>query len=787
MSNTYRLPESLTGDIDKFASLAKGYTDKSVSPTEFKAFRVPLGVYEQRKDNVYMARVRATGGVITPSQLLQLIGIAQQHHSNLLHLTTRQEVQIQNLALDDVEPILRKLQDIGLATKGGGGNTVRNIIVSEMSGIAPETFDTTPYAIELTSLMVAEPDSYLLPRKMKIAFSSDEHNIDYAAINDVGLVAQLRDGHKGFRVFVGGGAGARPSVGWELFDFMPAENLYTLVKALKNFFSAHGNRKDRNKARIRFIFYKLGQEETLRLIRQYYDQELALNHPFSVAEPTDVRPAYDYTPVGAEPTDEAYALWKQRFVGRQRQAGYVTIVLPVILGNIRLDDDKLDTLKRTLQFASRFGEDTVRFTNTQNIRLRNIPEGALAELYGIVSTLTEETATPLVVNNIISCTGADTCRLGIGLSKGLAGAIRRELLRSGIDLDRLSEVSIHVTGCPNSCGQQLWADLGFAGRALRNERAYPGYQVFVGASRRRDPKLAEAIGNISARDVPQFVVRLFADYLGKASGVSFAEYLLSGGKEKAEELLAEYKEIPSFADDKNYYFDWGAQEIFTVTPQGKAECSAGLFDMINVDIDTIRTNREKLAAGLSEADADRAVHDIVFAASRMLLVTRGLDPKTTGEALTLFVEHFIAPGYVDGRYEAIVDEVRRGRREGLRLRQGEAFELADAVIALYEGMDDSLQFRKPGAATTLHDIAPEAAPAEALDHRTKDLRGVLCPMNFVRTKLELATLSSGELLEVWLDDGEPINNVPGSVRLEGHAVLETTQVDDYWRVVIRKK
>lgn len=784
MSNTYRIPETLSADIDKFASLAQGYTNKTTSATEFKAFRVPLGVYEQRKDNVYMARVRATGGVISPRQLLSLIQTARLHNSNLLHLTTRQEIQIQNLDLADVEPILRELQQAGLATKGGGGNTVRNIMVSEFSGIAPETFDTTPYAIELTSRMVAEPDSYLLPRKMKIAFSSDETNIDYAAINDVGLVAQLRDGQRGFRVYIGGGAGARPSVGWLLFDFMPAGNLYTLVKALKNFFSAHGNRKDRNKARIRFIFYKLGQEETLRLIRQYYDEELTKAHTFTVTEPTNVRPAYDYTPVGAPDTPE-YQLWLRRFVTPQVQPGYVSVLLPTILGNITIDSQYLTQLEHILQLIATFGEHTLRFTNTQNIRLRNIPEAALPELYQLIRPLTDVASTPVVVNNIISCTGADTCRLGIGLSKGLATAIRRQLLSSDLDLDRLADVAIHVTGCPNSCGQQLWADLGFAGRALRNERAYPGYQVFIAASRQKDPKLAEPIGSIAARDVPQFVVRLFQRYLQQTAVTSFTQYLNAGGRQAAIDILADYKTIPSFADDKNYYFDWGAEQIFTVTPQGKAECSAGLFDMINVDIDTIKTQRQQLTQGTA-ADADQAVYNIVFAASRMLLVTRGLDPKTTAEAFDMFAEQFIRQGYVDARYQSIVSSARNNGKTNLASQKEDAFALSDAVIALYEGMDDSLQFKKPATAHTNEQPAPTTTKQTNF-HRTKDLRGVLCPMNFVRTKLELATLNSGDLLEILLDDGEPINNVPGSVKLEGHTVLETEQTGDYWRVLIRKK
>lgn len=794
---SYRLPESLSGDITKFSTLAEGYSGKQVSATEFKAFRVPMGVYEQRKDDVYMARVRATGGVISPTQLLSLIATARTHKSNLLHLTTRQEIQIQNLDLDQVEGVLRELQQQGLATKGGGGNTVRNIMVSELSEIdADETFDTTPYAIELTSLMVAEPDSYLLPRKMKIAFSSNEHDIDYAGINDVGLVAQIRNGVKGFKVYVGGGAGAKPSTGWLLFDFMPTSDLYRLVKSLKRFFSAHGNRKNRNQARIRFIFYKLGQDETLRLIRQYFDEEKAISPDLTPIETPNPRPQYTYNPL-PEPTSDEYKLWLKRYVTPQKQQGYVSVLLPVILGNIPMDS--IARLEKLLQFITTFGQQTLRFTVTQNIRLRNIPAEALPELYSLLQEFSEEISAPIVANNIVSCTGADTCRLGVCLSKGLAAAIRRQLLHSDLDLDQLQNVTIHVTGCPNSCGQQLWADLGFAGHPLRNERSYPGYQVFLAAQRHNEPQLAQSIGNIAAYDAPRFVVRLLKDYLDTSADISFTQYLSQSGRDKAISLLAEYKQIPSFADDKNYYFDWGAEELFTVTPRGKAECSAGLFDMINVDLDTIKTNRKALETEADTTKRSLLTREIIFAASRMLLVTRGLDPKSNEEAYDLFIENFIDTEYVDLRFKTLVLKARNTPNADFNNDSAEAFALADAVTELYNGMDDSLQFKKPAATkvvaqqTTATGQNKPAEPSETNTPATqkadrfKDLRGVLCPMNFVRTKLELASLESGQLLEILLDDGQPIDNVPGSVKLEGHTILLQEPVDGFWRVLIRKK
>jgi sulfite reductase (ferredoxin) len=790
----YKLPETLNSDIAWFATLAKGYQRNEVDPVQFKAFRVPMGVYEQRQDGVYMARVRTTGGVIYPAQFASLIDIARKYHSNLLHITTRQEIQIQNLKLDNLEPVLLELQKIGLSTKGGGGNTIRNIMVSEESGwSASEVFDTTPYAMALTTKLIAEADSCLLPRKMKIAFSSDDRKIGYAAVNDVGFVAKIKDGKKGFFVYAGGGAGAKPTIGWKLFDFIPENELFAVAEALKKFFSEHGNRKNRNKARLRFIFYQRGEAETIRLINRYYEEARKTEYGFAPDEADDERPAYSFPESRSEAVEtDDFLLWRKRYVIPQRQEKYSTVLLPVPMGNIRLDDDRLTAgLRKLSGFAGRFGNHTIRFTTTQNIRLRNIPDAALAELYAIIREFDTESQFPAAVNNIVSCTGADTCRLGIGLSKGLAAAIRKELLKSDAPLDDFGSAKIHISGCPNSCGQHLWGDIGFSGKALRNERLYPGYHVYLAAGRDANPQLAEPVGSISAREVPRFVRRLLEAYPEtKGKYASLGEYLRADGKDFALRLINEYQNIPSYADDKNYYFDWGAETPFSVAGRGVAECSAGLFDMIELDLNIIRSHRQELETETDRDTINRLLYLIIYSSSRMLLVTRGLEPKTTDDAFNLFITHFIEYGLVETEYKDIVSLARNGETYDFSARKDEIYALADRVTALYESMDDSLQFKaaaKP--ATPLSEERQESAGSEkkTAEARLKDLRGVVCPMNFVQTKLHLAGMQSGEVLEIWLDDGHPINNVPASVQNEGHTVLQQTPVDNYWKVLIKKK
>jgi sulfite reductase (ferredoxin) len=561
MSTTYRTPEGLSDDIARIASLATEYKDGRISTADFKKHHVPMGIYEQRTDGTYMVRIRATGGVMQPDQVIAVIDIAERYNAALLHLTTRQEIQIHGVSLESLAPILTELQAVGLSSKGGGGDTVRNMLVNELSGIdKTEVFDVTPYAQELTYRMIDEADSYGMPRKLKVAFTSNPRTIDHAGINDVGLVAQIRNGRRGFTVYVGGGAGGRATVSWKLFDFMPAADLYSLVKAMKRFFADNGNRENRAQARIRFIFYKNGVEETLSQIRRYFEEEKAKGVKLAVKAPATQRPTYKYVAPRIDIDKEAYKLWQSRYVKAQRQTDYYSVVIPVPLGDFALEQRRVDGLKKLLRFVKRFGRYTFRFTMEQNIRLRNIPKVALPELYTIISEFSDESAVAPVANDIVACTGAGICRLGICLSKGMAGAIREELLKSDLNLDALKGVSIHVTGCPNSCAMQVWADLGFAGRMLRGERSYPGYQIFLAAERGSEAKFGEAVGALSVRRIPAFVSRLLGAFLADGKRRSFNLYLKNEGHDEALRLIEELKDIPSYEENKTYYYDWGVEE-----------------------------------------------------------------------------------------------------------------------------------------------------------------------------------------------------------------------------------
>lgn len=785
----YKLPASLTADIDYTADLIKQYKEGKITGAQLKSNRVPMGIYEQRADGHFMLRIRCTGGLIKPEQLRRVAEVGKGIGCSHIHITTRQEVQIHNVDIDDAIPSLRKLQEVGLGTQGGGGNTIRNMLVNDQTGVTTEeAFDVTPWAQALTTRLIAEKDSFTMPRKLKIAFDIDTRSANFALVNDFGLIAKKQDGVEGFECYLGGSVASDPHLGWKVFDFLPATEIFMAVKAAKNFFNENGNRKNRHKARIRYIFYKLGEQETIDLYHKYYD---ALKGDASLTLEPDAEVLPIKTP--AEPESEgvdafAFGLWKLRYAKAQPN-GLWNFVIPVLHGNA-----PAETFIKIADILTPYGEDVIRFTPRQDIQVRNVPESHLAGLYKQFKALGFDMDEPVVISHIASCTGADTCRLGICLPKGAVVVIDEALKESGLDLDKASDVNINLNGCTNMCAQSVWAGLGFSGRIGRSgDHAYPAYTVW--AQVKGTQQLGVNLGWISARSVPAFVVDYIAAYIGKKEQYgSHDEFLKAEGESVIKSLIEKHKPVPTFAKDKNYFFDWGAEEIFSLSSHGKAECSAGLFDIIELDEQIIVNQFKKLET--PGANIAEALKEMAFSASRMLLVTRGVEPRDEKEVYDQFIELFINAGIVSKEYTSLVLDAKEGK--DLTSRRTEVESLAHKIIELYKGMDDSLQFKTadlPAAEATPTKVAKEeskqevsAAPADPNSADVKkDFRGVACPMNFVKTKIALSPMKSGQILEILLDDGAPIQNVPGSVRGEGHEVLSTTMTDGYWKVLIRKK
>ncbi len=784
----YKLPDTLAKEIDVFGEDVKGFASGTLNPIAFKGIRVAHGVYEQRKFDTHMLRIRCPGGAVTPAQLRQVAETSKRYGAPHFHVTTRGELQLHYVDLADLIPSIEELKSSGLSSRGGGGNTIRNVMASHDSGVrSDEVFDVAPYAFSLTTRMIEEEDSWNLPRKFKIAFSNQTDDTANATITCLGFIAKIKDGQKGFRVYVGGGMGAAPIPGVVLYDWVPDTQVYYIARAIKLMFDKHGDRRRKHQSRFKFLVKKLGVDEIRRLIEEDMKTipkglELTFEDWANKANDSiDLEPS----PVSGP----EYDLWSKRYVKAQKQDGLHMIKVPLKLGDI----DNEEAIKLA-NFLEKLGENNIRCALDQNLYLRNIPTAYLGNLYTLITSMHTLSANPIMIGSMIACTGADTCKLGICLPRGASPMIAEKLLNSDLDLDKLDDVRLHISGCPNTCGRHHSADLGFFGKVMRVDgEMLPAYFIMAGGQVSDGGTVyAEKVSEICAKHMPDFVYDLFERYLSKIENYSsFHEYVSNGGRADIAELAGNYKELPTLAANKDYFYDWGAAEQFSLLKGQKAECCAGVFDMIDVDSKLIAAATKELDGLSDEKEINDTLYRIVFSACRMLLVTRGLEVKRDEQAFELFQQHFIESDLISNEFTAIVTAGKDGDHATLNAERDTVVALGTAIRALYKTMDDSLRFTAPEPVCEVpadDDNTPGFDDADDADvDVSKDFRGVGCPMNFVKTKIAMESMEAGQLIEILLDDGDPIQNVPGSVKLEGHEILSQDQRDDgHWALLIKK-
>ena len=845
--NMYRIPSTLNGDLDYTQSLIDQFKAGEIQAGQLKSNRVPMGIYEQRKNQHYMLRLRCAGGLVTPEQLAKIAFVGHQLSTSHLHVTTRQEIQIHNVDIEDAIPALKKLEKVGISSAGGGGNTVRNMMVDDRSGLtADEEFDVYPYVEELTSRLIAEKDSFTMPRKYKVAIDTSVATANYSYIADLGLQARIKDGQRGFRVLIAGSAASNAHTGWEVFDFLPEKDLYRAAKALKNWFHKYGNRRNRHKARMRYVFYKYGTEEAKRL---YLEEFEALKKDDSIDFEAPALPLEhhkpSFSPLDA-PTD--FETWKRRYAHKQTNAEGLKENLWYAYIPLRHGNNSTDFFAEVAEYLGNYGNDVIRFTKKEQIQVRNIPEEYLTNIYAFFKKLgVYQIDYPVVVTNLTCCTGADTCRLGICLPKGAIDGIAKQLLNSDLNLDAIPDFELRMNGCTNICALATWGDLGFSGRVGRvGDDPYPAYTIWLPVKGKHEIDLQQ--GYIAAKKIPAFVEDYLRDVIAEqVNYADYYDYVAKRGVNIVKDLIAKYKEVAPYSEEPNTFFDFGDDEKFSLIKYGKAECSAGLFDIIEIDQDTIREKRKEVESLMGNtpqgvptdlqsdgkqgtSKIEKLLHDIVFSENRMLLVTRGLDPRTDDDVYNGFEKEFIAAGIIPQKFKVLTEKARNN--ESLTAEKALIDELAQLLNNLYQNMDDSLQFKLPSDSSQTdakdskekdnqkeksvgsvksvcvsesknakdksvesvcvseseNEQKSSAGEPEAISPDVKkDFRGVMCPMNFVKTKIALTPMQSGQILEILLDDGAPIENVPGSVKNEGHTILSTEKVENYWKVLIKKK
>jgi len=759
-----RIPESVRQDVLGYRASVAKFTSGRTKPISFKAYRVPMGIYEQRAEGRYMVRIRIGAGLVLPHQLDRIAELSKTFGNGIVHVTTRQDIQIHEVDIEDTPDVLEGLLEVGLSARGGGGNTVRNVTACPRAGIcSKEQFDVAPYAIAAAEYLLQFKSSYNLPRKYKLVFSGCSSDCAFASVADVGFFAHVKKGVKGFSVYAGGGLGGSPAVGVKVEDFIAGDEILEVAEAVRRVFDKHGDRANKHKARLRYVLARVGQEEFVRMYKGEREQLSKEGLEGDIPEVRDIGSRFAASGPSGEGGGDDLPAWANVTV--EKTNGLYTVRLRLNLGDISAED-----LAKVGAIAAELGCGLVRTTQLQNLLITSVPRDNVEKVASALETL----GVDIAVNGdaeLVACTGAATCKLGLCLSRGLAAAIKDELGR-GESAQKTGPV-IRISGCSNSCGHHFIADIGFQGRAKRVDgRLMPCYDVLAGAKTvEGDAHLAERIGTVPAKRAPKLLAEAFA--AGAFAGRAF------------EELVGRYDDFAESEFPEEYFYDYGSDEPFSLAGRGPGECGAGVMDVIKVDIDEAR-GAIKAAAKQAGGEKDESLYKAAVAAARSLLVISGLEPTKDREIFAAFKQHLIEPGWVVPQTQQLLDEAvdwRMGDRESIGELAGQVEDLVKRVVELFGSLDAGLKFKVEPVAQA---AGADEDKAESGDHIV-DLRGVACPLNFVKAKIELEKIPVGEVLGILLDGGEPMRNVPDSFVQQGQEVLETKNLGDHFCMRVRRK
>src|SRR6188508_3310139 len=492
-------------DIDEFVEVLGKYERGEITPEVWRRFRLVRGTYGQRQDNVQMLRIKIPQGIVTSSQMRALAGVASRYSRGFCHVTTRQNIQFHFVPLSVCEAAMRELAEEGLTTREACGNSVRNITGCPYTGTShDEIFDVTPYAEAMTRYFLRHPLAAKLPRKFKIAFEGCAQDHALASINDLGWRARIQDGRRGFRVTVAGGTSIMPVSGYVLYDFLPVEEMFNVSEAVLRVFHKYGDYEHRQRNRLKFTVKALGWEgfharfeeelaafkadggAQLKLTSEALRSEEAPDWAPSPAPSLDAVKKAAITPVNGpgimpgtvrlQPLPDAYVRWMRHNVSRQKQSGYchVTVRLP-------LGDFTAGQMRVLADLGDAYGDGTMRLTVEQNVLYRWVRAESVEPFYQRLEAAGLSAPDALTLSDVVSCPGAESCRLAVTQSRGLGRTLTEHFSARPDLVDMVPSGNIKISGCPNGCGQHHIASIGFQGSVRKlGARQVPQYFVLVG-------------------------------------------------------------------------------------------------------------------------------------------------------------------------------------------------------------------------------------------------------------------------------------------------------------------
>jgi sulfite reductase (ferredoxin) len=583
-------------ETEIFGQNVKLFRKGKISEDDFRRFRLQHGAYGSRlQQNYSMVRIKIPSGEITPEQLEKIATLSEAFSVGSAHVSTRQNIQLHWVQLEDVSEVMRGLVEVGLTTREACGNTIRNVMCSHFAGVCPdEQFDSTPYAKAIARFFLRNPVCQNLPRKFKINFACcSKHGL--VRIADIGLIPMKKDGINGFKIYLGGGLGAASFIGHQLEEFTSEDRVVSTCMAVVRLFDRLGNRENMARNRMRYLVNEMGWQKFQKLVikeRSGVEMTISLetlNRYLVEQESSNIRQFSNSKklPLINEKVNvdsDPYTRWIHSNVVSQKQDGYFVVFVTLGAGDIT--SNQLRSLAKTIRNYS--GESCARNTPNQNFAVRFVKAIDLPEFYNELANIGLANPGALTISSPVGCTGTTSCNLAITNSHRLAKEIQMKFIELGLDTeDDLRDSTIKISGCPNSCGQHEIATIGFYGGASRVDGTMtPTYTMLFGGRDGEDGMLGRSVMRVPAKRVIATLKRLIEIYKQERStNETFAVWIdkiingIGSGKGEVKNVddiktaLLETISLPSPKDDPDSYMDYGNDVQFSAKT-ARGECAA---------------------------------------------------------------------------------------------------------------------------------------------------------------------------------------------------------------------
>jgi sulfite reductase (ferredoxin) len=486
---------------------------------------------EGKATEYFMVRIRIPNGILRSDQVRTLADLSEHHARGVADITVRQNLQLHWITIESVPEIIEKLHQAGLTTTGACGDVARNVTGCPVAGLAhDEHFDASPWALAVDRALGGNRDFYNLPRKFKMTVTSCRTWCSYPEINDVAFSATRRvrgsNVEHGFSVRIGGGLSTEPHLALKLNAFIRQDQVVDVARGVAEIFRSRDVlRISRENARLKYLFLKFDWTaesflaELQRVIGFTLDPAEHEEIPFDTHR--------DHTGIH-----------------RQKQAGLVFVGASVLRGRITPQQ-----LRRAAELADRYGDGSLRFTAQQNILLANLREEHAETVVAELTAAGLPVEASAFARGTIACTGSEFCKLALTETKGFARWLSAELDDRLPGFDQ--QIKLHITGCPNSCGQHWIADIGIEGKKIKqNGKLVDAYYFCVGGSLGQFASIARPVGyRCAATDVPDAIERLLVNFQdNRFEHESLRAFLARKTNQQISEILAGETFMPAERD-----------------------------------------------------------------------------------------------------------------------------------------------------------------------------------------------------------------------------------------------